>query len=75
VWFSFTTSVGQGRGHFLLEDGKCRTILTTLQSLDGFEEPLGPTRPKGVRHGADRQRETWSEARAREESAYGNDTV
>jgi hypothetical protein len=34
VWFSFTTSVGQGRGHFLLEDGKCRTILTTLQSLD-----------------------------------------
>lgn len=74
VWFSFTTAVGRGRGHILLEGGKCRTILTTLQSLDGFEEPLGPTRPKGVRHGADRQRETWSEVREREEAAYGNGT-
>ena len=64
--------MGQGQGILTLERGKCRTILTTLQSLDGHEEALGPTRPKGVRHGADRNRETWTEARAREEAAFGN---
>ena len=72
VWFSFRTAVGQGQGILTLERGKCRTILTTLQSLDGHEEALGPTRAKGVRHGADRNRETWAEARSREEAAYGN---
>ena len=72
AWFSFRTAVGQGQGILTLERGKCRTILTTLQSLDGHEEALGPTRAKGVRHGADRNRETWAEARSREEAAYGN---
>jgi len=71
AWFSFKTSVGQGQGIFTLEAGKCRTILTTLQALDGHEEAIGFTRPMGVRHGADRNRETWSEARAREEAAFG----
>jgi putative flavoprotein involved in K+ transport len=72
AWFSFRTAVGQGQGIVTLERGKCRTILTTLQSLDGHEEALGPTRAKGVRHGADRNRETWAEARSREEAAFGN---
>lgn len=72
AWFSFATSIGQGSGLFTLEDGKCRTILTTLQSLDGHEEALGATRSMGVRHGADRTRETWSERRAREEAAFGD---
>ena len=74
VWFSFATSIGQGRGLFTLESGRCRTILTTLQSLDGHEEALGPTRPMGVRHGADRKRETWSEVRAREEAGFAEGT-
>jgi putative flavoprotein involved in K+ transport len=72
AWFSFRTDAGRGLGILTLEGGKCRTILTTLQSLDGHEEALGPTRPMGVRHGADRNRETWTEARGREEAAYGN---
>ena len=72
AWFSFATGVGQGSGIFTLEGGKCRTILTTLQSLDGHEEAAGATRPMGVRHGADRNRTTWAERRAREEAAYGN---
>ncbi len=71
AWFSFATAVGQGRGIFTLEGGKCRTILTTLQALDGHEEAIGLTRAMGVRHGADRNRETWSEARAREEASFG----
>jgi len=71
AWFSFRTSAGQGQGIFSLEGGKCRTILTTLQALDGHEEAIGATRAMGVRHGADRNRETWSEARAREEASFG----
>jgi putative flavoprotein involved in K+ transport len=71
AWFSFATKAGRGEGIVRLEDGKCRTILTTLQALEGHEEALGATRPLGVRHGADRQRETWSERRAREEAAFG----
>src|SRR3954453_9330652 len=70
AWFSFKTGVGQGIGILTLESGKCRTMLTTLQSLDGHEEAAGGTRPMGVRHGADRNRTTWSELRAREEAAY-----
>ena len=71
AWFEFATAVGRGVGIFRLEHGQCRTILTTLQSLTGHEEQLGATRPMGVRHGADRSRETWSERRAREEAVLG----
>jgi putative flavoprotein involved in K+ transport len=71
AWFSFATEAGRGQGIFTLEDGRCRTILTTLQALAGHEEASGFTRAMGVRHGADRNRETWSEARAREEASFG----
>jgi putative flavoprotein involved in K+ transport len=71
AWFTFETAAGTGQGIFRLEGGLCRTILTTLQSLHGHEEPLRAGRPMGVRHGANRERETWSEKRAREEAAFG----
>ena len=74
AWFNFATAAGRGSGIFTLENGKCRTMLTTLQSLNGHEEPLGPHRSNGVRHGADRNRATWSEQRAAEEAAYENGT-
>ncbi|MDF2097390.1 NAD(P)/FAD-dependent oxidoreductase [Aquibaculum arenosum] len=70
LWFTFTTAVGKGLGIATLHDGRCRSILTTLQSLDGHEEASGPTRPLGVRHGADRNRTTWAEARAAELSGF-----
>jgi putative flavoprotein involved in K+ transport len=72
AWFEFRTAAGRGSGILSLEGGKCRTILTTLQSLDGHEEALGRDRPMGVRHGADRNRRTWLEMRSAEEAAYGN---
>ena len=72
AWFSFATGAGRGSGIFTLEGGKCRTILTTLQSFDGHEEAAGASRPLGVRHGADRNRTTWSERRNAEEAAFGN---
>jgi putative flavoprotein involved in K+ transport len=70
-WFDFETAAGSGQGVFRLEGGKCRTILTTLQALKGHEESAGPTRPMGVSHGADRNRQTWSELRAVEDAELG----
>lgn len=74
AWFTFATAAGQGNGIFRLEGGACRTMLTTLQSLTGHEERFGRTRPMGVRHGADRNRRTWTELRASEEDAFGKGT-
>jgi len=71
AWFTARSSVGEIKGIVRLEDGKARTILTTLQSIAGHEEKQGFTRPMGVRHGADRNRRTWSERRADERAALG----
>src|SRR5262245_43273419 len=34
-WFCFETAIGRGRGIFRLRDGRCWTLLTTLQELKG----------------------------------------
>jgi putative flavoprotein involved in K+ transport len=70
-WFSFETAVGRGRGHLRLRDGRCWNLLTTLQALKGFEERSGPTREKGVVHGAVRNRQSWLERRAQEAAELG----
>jgi len=72
AWFTFETATGRGEGILRLEGGRGRTLLTTLTELKGFEEPQGARRPLGVRHGADRSRETWTERRAREAAALGS---
>lgn len=75
AWFTFETTTGRGRGHLRLvnEDGELRawTFLTTLQELKGFEEPLGPRRPKGAQHGSVKRRQTWAENREQESSSLG----
>jgi putative flavoprotein involved in K+ transport len=71
AWFAFTTRAGRGRGIFRLEDGGCRTILTTLQSLHGFEEPLRFARPLGTTHRATRGRQNWTEKLAADQAALG----
>lgn len=71
AWFSFETPVAWGEGVLRLRDGKCRTLFTAITDLKGFEEKTGSARPLGVRHKADPKRETWSEARRREETALG----
>lgn len=75
AWFSFKTSTGQGQGIVKLAGGKCYSMLTTLQSLDGHEEATGMTRIAGIKHQADGNRETWSERRAREETGFAEATV
>jgi putative flavoprotein involved in K+ transport len=71
AWFSFETSVGRGKGHVRLKDGRCWTLFTTLQELKGFEEKRGETRELGAEHGAIRGRRNWSDARAAEAAELG----
>jgi putative flavoprotein involved in K+ transport len=71
AWFSFETAVASGQGILRLRDGRCRTLFTAMTELKGFEERKGATRTLGVRHKADPERETWSEARERETRELG----
>lgn len=71
-WFTFETNVGRGKGLVRLQEGKCWTLLTSLQELKGHEEPeFGATRPKGVEHGSHHDRPTWSEQKAADEASLG----
>ena len=80
AWIRFETSVGRGRGLVRLvdpQDGgspKAWTLLTTLHELKGHEEPLGPRRPPGAKHGVDPDRVTWAEQRQKEAESLGSTT-
>ncbi|MFI0474012.1 NAD(P)/FAD-dependent oxidoreductase [Halomonas sp. HMF6819] len=71
AWFTFETAVATGKGYLRLREGKCWTLLTTMQSLKRYPEPLKENRPLGAEHGANKQRETWLEGREREKSELG----
>jgi putative flavoprotein involved in K+ transport len=71
AWINFETSVGRGYGHLRLRDGQGWTLLTTLTELKGHEEPRGSGRPKGVAHGAYRDRVSWLEQRQHETAELG----
>ncbi len=70
-WFSFETGVGRGTGHVRLRDGRCWTLLTTLQELKGFEEKSGRTRERGLEHGVVPDRLSWLERREIEAAELG----
>ncbi|KMW57054.1 Flavin-containing monooxygenase [Candidatus Rhodobacter oscarellae] len=71
AWITFETDAVRGKGHVRLNAEGCWTLLTTAQELKGHEETKGATRDHGVTHGAFKDRETWAEARAREEKELG----
>lgn len=71
AWLTFETAAGRGQGHVRLREGRCWTLLTTLQELRGFEEQSGPTRPLGVELGAIKNRVTWKQRRDRETRELG----
>ena len=75
-WITFETAAANGKGHVRLRDGKCFTLLTTSQSLKGFEETGGArdTREHGVKHGVVPGRETYKERREREAAELGYKT-
>ena len=75
AWIVFETATGRGSGLLRLkeEDDEPRawTLLTSLQELKGHEEQMAERRPKGVEHGANRERVTWKEAREAEDAELG----
>jgi len=71
AWIAFETRAGRGSGLLRLVGGKAFTLLTTLDELKGYEEPVSDRRPNGVRHGAFRDRVTWADSRAREATELG----
>ena len=70
-WFDFETAVARGHGHVRLRDGECWTLLTTMVELKGYEEPRLTERPKGVEHGAFKDRLSWLERKQAAEAALG----
>ena len=71
VWIRFQTATAHGTGRLTLKNGFCHTLLTATEDLKGHEEPRGQTRPKGIIHKADRNRQTWAEARVVETVRMG----
>jgi putative flavoprotein involved in K+ transport len=74
AWIDFETEAGRGHGHVRLRNDRIWTLLTTLRELKGAEERRGPTRPKGIAHGAVEGRRTWAESRADEAAKLGYGT-
>ncbi|MDH3320820.1 MAG: NAD(P)/FAD-dependent oxidoreductase, partial [Betaproteobacteria bacterium] len=70
-WLAFETALGRGTGHLRLRDGKCWTMLTTLQELKGFEEQAGPRRERGLEHGVVPGRLSWLERRRKDAAELG----
>ena len=72
AWLTFETAVARGKGHLRLKGDKCWTLLTTMTELKGFEEQKGAVRPKGVEHGAFKDRKNWLERKQEEEAELGH---
>ena len=72
-WFTFETGTVRARGIVALEDGRAQMVLTAALELKGFEEPAGTRRDPGVRHRAERGRETWIDRRERIARTLGRD--
>jgi putative flavoprotein involved in K+ transport len=70
-WIEFETALARGYGQIRIKEGRIWTLLTTMQELKGFEEPMGVRRPAGAKHGIDAGRKTWAEERAQEEAELG----
>jgi putative flavoprotein involved in K+ transport len=73
AFFTFETAVGRGSGVVRLTDDGAFTFLTTLDELKGHEEPKGASRPRGVTHGAFKDRVTWKEQRTAELEGIGSE--
>jgi putative flavoprotein involved in K+ transport len=73
AWVEFETSVARGWAHLRLRNGKCWTLLSTMQELKGFEEKKGPNREKGVDHEITKGRRSWLELTQEAEARRGYD--
>lgn len=71
AWITFETGAARGYGHLRLRNGRCWTLLTTMQELKGFEEKKGPRREQGVAHQIVRGRRSWKELKEEQEARLG----
>jgi putative flavoprotein involved in K+ transport len=71
AWVRFETPVAQGYGHLRLKGDKAWTLLTTMESLKGYENPTRERRALGASLVAERGGKTWLENRQREEADFG----
>jgi len=71
AWIAFETDAASCKGRVTIRDGLCHVLLTAMDELKGHEEPKGARRPMGLEHKSVRDRETWSEARARTTARLG----
>lgn len=82
VIFRFETAIGGASGVVRLvnDDGdggdlKAWTLFTSLESLKGFEERLGATRPTGQSHSRDFRGPNWLDQRRRAATYLDHDPV
>jgi len=71
-WFTFETRLARGRGYVRLKDGRCWTLLTSMEELKGFEEKTSRHRAFGAEHGVHQGRTTWLERRLEEQEELGH---
>lgn len=71
AWITFETGAARGYAHLRLRNGKCWTLLTTMQELKGFEEKKGPRREQGVAHEIIRGRRSWKELKEEQAARLG----
>ncbi|MGF3023990.1 NAD(P)-binding domain-containing protein [Methylobacterium aquaticum] len=71
AWIAFETASLRGRGYLRLKGEEAWTLLTAARELKGFEEPGGRRRERGVHHGVEPGRRSWSERRRDEEAELG----
>ncbi|MCY7325970.1 MAG: nuclear transport factor 2 family protein, partial [Microbacteriaceae bacterium] len=73
AWVNFETGQARGYAHLRLRNGRCWTLLTTMQELKGFEEKKGANREQGVAHKIEKGRLSWLEKKTAREDALGYD--
>ena len=71
AWVNFETGAARGWAHLRLRNGKCWTLLTTMQELKGFEEKKGPNREQGVAHRITKGRKSWLELKEEQQARLG----
>ncbi|MDJ0337374.1 NAD(P)/FAD-dependent oxidoreductase [Cryobacterium sp. PH31-O1] len=73
AWVTFETAQARGYAHLRLRNGRCWTLLTTMQELKGFEEKKGTNREQGVSHEIKKGRLSWLEKKNAREASLGYD--
>jgi putative flavoprotein involved in K+ transport len=72
AWLAFETVAGTGKAHVRLIDGRCYTLLTTLDRLAAHPPATGRHRERGNSHGMARGKPTWAENAAARRAALGD---